>query len=344
MQLVRLHRSGALFFAGLLGSWFLATAAAGAPAHAPRIVCAAPAFDFGTVEEESVTSSHEFTIENTGDLTLEITKVFSSCGCLTGAVRPTSIPPGGRATLRARLDLRGRRGLVEKELVVHSNDPRSPELALTLRARLSPAVECVPPALYFGALKTGVPARREVEVRFRANRPDDVLRVTSDSPVFSARVETVQTGQVYRVEVEADVASLAPGEERRSRLRLITRHGPKDGIELPAMAERMGRLIVAPKELVFTPAENRVESRVLLIRPGEAESVQLLGVDLPDASMRWSAAPAPAGGLRVQIDGIRMVQALDGRAVRLRTTAQPEPVTIVFRDLSRLPEAPAAPP
>ncbi|MGD9611900.1 MAG: DUF1573 domain-containing protein, partial [Kiritimatiellia bacterium] len=83
-----------------------------APADAalkPRIVCDEPVFDFGERNNTEFVE-HDFPIRNAGTLSLEIRNVHASCGCT--AVKPSQdeIPPGGEASIRARLDLRGRNG------------------------------------------------------------------------------------------------------------------------------------------------------------------------------------------------------------------------------------------
>ena len=81
----------------------------------PRIVCDAPIFDFGE-RNNSEFVEHDFPIRNAGTLSLEIRNVHASCGCT--AVKPSQnvIPPGGEASIGARLDLRGRNGYQQKTI------------------------------------------------------------------------------------------------------------------------------------------------------------------------------------------------------------------------------------
>jgi len=61
-------------------------------------------------------------------------KTTPSSSSTTIPVKPSQdvIPPGGEASIRARLNLRGRHGFQRKTITVKSNDPNTPNLILTL--------------------------------------------------------------------------------------------------------------------------------------------------------------------------------------------------------------------
>ncbi len=129
------------------------TPAAEAPLE-PDIVCAEPVFDFGEKNNTEFVE-HDYPIRNSGTLSLEIRNVRASCGCT--AVKPSQdvVPPGGEASIRARLDLRGRNGFQQKTITVESNDPDTPNLMLQLKGTAVQALRAEPSSLFFGRVDAG---------------------------------------------------------------------------------------------------------------------------------------------------------------------------------------------
>jgi len=65
-------------------------------------------------------------LKNKGDELLKILGVSSTCGCTTLKLKERSIKPGNVVDLNFLVDTRGKLGMVEKTITIHSNDPNSP--------------------------------------------------------------------------------------------------------------------------------------------------------------------------------------------------------------------------
>lgn len=154
--------------------------AADAAALKPRIVCDEPIFDFGE-RNNSEFVEHSFPIRNAGTLALEIRNVHASCGCT--AVKPSQnvIPPGGEATIGARLDLRGRNGYQQKSITVQSNDPDTPTLMLQLKGTALQPLRAQPSALFFGRIGPADARSRVCEV-ISARGPIQIVGLRTDHP------------------------------------------------------------------------------------------------------------------------------------------------------------------
>lgn len=111
-----------------LGVMLAAASGIASAEPAPQIACDEPVYNFGTTNQVSI--SHEWTIKNEGDLTLEITKIRPACGCTVAKMSNRSIPPGKSEKLSAKLSLRGRKGKLRKTISVYSNDPKKPNMRL----------------------------------------------------------------------------------------------------------------------------------------------------------------------------------------------------------------------
>ena len=82
------------------------------------------------IEEKSVLTGKEIkgklVLKNKGDELLKILGVSSTCGCTTLKLKERKIKPGLEVDLDFVVDTRGKLGMVEKTITIHSNDPESP--------------------------------------------------------------------------------------------------------------------------------------------------------------------------------------------------------------------------
>lgn len=90
-------------------------------------------YDFGVVRPDSTVVAR-FPLRNTGGRRLIVTETSRGCGCLASSVAETIIPPGRGMELEVRLDCRGLRGRVSRQIEYLTNDPETRSLTLTLIA------------------------------------------------------------------------------------------------------------------------------------------------------------------------------------------------------------------
>ena len=98
----------------------------------PRISFDKYQHDYGKVLSGH-TVTEEFSFTNTGDETLIIEKLRSSCGCTKAVKGSREIPPNGKSTIVAAFDTTGLRpGRKSKTVYVHTNDPLNKIVRLKL--------------------------------------------------------------------------------------------------------------------------------------------------------------------------------------------------------------------
>jgi hypothetical protein len=97
--------------------------------RAPRIRVEPDAFDFGRAQPGK-TLRKEFTIRNFGDAELLIEGVSTTCGCTAALAAERRLAPGGSAALRVTLETRRYSGRLERQVLVRSNDPKTPLLQI----------------------------------------------------------------------------------------------------------------------------------------------------------------------------------------------------------------------
>jgi len=85
-----------------------------------------------SLEKTSVITGEELRgivyIKNSGDEPLKIRGVSSSCGCTTLRLKQRIVLPEKEVELRFVVDTRGKLGLIEKTITLHTNDADSPHI------------------------------------------------------------------------------------------------------------------------------------------------------------------------------------------------------------------------
>jgi hypothetical protein len=112
--------------------------------------------DLGTIKEGKTTS---FTVEvsNKGKSVLNIYGLRTSCGCTNVSIDNREIAPGGVAHIGGYLKTINYPGPQLKTITISSNDPKTPELLISLRAEVIPI-----PASGFYKIPTGPTGKLQV--------------------------------------------------------------------------------------------------------------------------------------------------------------------------------------
>jgi hypothetical protein len=143
------------FFAAAFG--LCALAATVRADGTPQIHFDQTIYDFGKTSQVT-TVSGIFKFTNTGDAVLKVEPPKPSCGCTAAEVKPDTLAPGASGILPFTLNLGFYRGNLEKHITVRSNDPKTPEISLTIKVDYTPLYELMPmtlsPHLAFGMSET----------------------------------------------------------------------------------------------------------------------------------------------------------------------------------------------
>src|SRR5205814_380067 len=126
--------------------------------------------------------------KNAGTAPLQIEGVKPGCGCII-ARSDREIAPGGWGTVTASLDSTSFQGLLEKRILLFTNDPEARAFPLQVKVNLQPLIEVVPgPALRFLS-HAGQGAEQVVTLRSSRLKQLQITQVESDTP--SVRAEAI---------------------------------------------------------------------------------------------------------------------------------------------------------
>ena len=103
----------------------------------PKIEFQSSVVDYGEIVKGS-DGIRIFTFVNSGDMPLEINKVYSSCGCTIPKKPEAPIAPGESGEIQVRYDT-NRVGPIRKTITVNSNASETPIVSLKIKGTVQPS-------------------------------------------------------------------------------------------------------------------------------------------------------------------------------------------------------------
>ena len=92
-------------------------------------------WDFGTVKEGLV-SSHEFSLKNNSNKTLNIMNVGTSCGCTVSEAGKKILLPGESTVIKVKFDSKGYSGEVKQFVYVNTDNVDNPLIRFIIKANV----------------------------------------------------------------------------------------------------------------------------------------------------------------------------------------------------------------
>jgi Protein of unknown function (DUF1573) len=172
----------------------------------PRIIFENKVHDFGVVSPET-SSLYEFKFKNTGNGILKIGDIAKDCGCTTFALDKTDYAPGEIGALRVKYLASTQLGPVTRQLVVSTNDPTHPEVALTLKAAITAKVDYQPKtlSLVLNQQNAGCPA---ITITSTDNQPFSITNFTSTGNFITADFDPSKKATSFVLHPKVNMAAL----------------------------------------------------------------------------------------------------------------------------------------
>lgn len=154
--------------------------------------------DFKSVaSDENITAKFRF--QNAGQQPVKILYISTSCGCTTAGTAKKIYSPGEKGEVEVTFTFGGRRGLQNKVIVVQSDDPKEPSVALMLKVDILEVVKVRPTFLFWQ--QGGSKAPQILNLKMDDKIPAKIVSVMSSSPNFSAELRPADKGKDYEVVV-----------------------------------------------------------------------------------------------------------------------------------------------
>ena len=104
-------------------------------ARAPAAAVDNPEVSFGQMNQ-SEKFEHEFVLSNSGNSTLFIRKIKSSCGCTAALPEKMQIEPGDSVKIKTVFNSAGKRGNQNQSITIITNDPKRSNLVLRIKGEV----------------------------------------------------------------------------------------------------------------------------------------------------------------------------------------------------------------
>jgi len=251
----------------------------------PKAVAAEPIKDVGTVSKGDKVV-HDFMIRNEGNAVLEITNVQPACGC-TVAEFDKTIAPGQTGKVHAVVDTTNFNGPIAKGVTVYTNDPATPQLELTIRAKVEPSISVKPGYARYVTVQ-GEPLEGDITQTLWTpdGTPMEITGVDSPWPFLTVTYREAKPeeripdaeGKQWRVEMklsnDARVGALA------DYVTVHTNHPKQKIVQIPVTGFVRPVLAVTPPVADFGTIELKEPLRKALnIRNFATEPIKITGVE-----------------------------------------------------------------
>ncbi len=168
--------------------WVGAMCVAAQAEGTPKIQFDQTVYDFGKTSQVE-TVSGVFKFKNIGDGILKLEPPKPSCGCTVAELKPDTLQPGETGELPFTLHLGQVKAQLDKRITVKSNDPRTPEVSLTIKVDYTPLYDINPmtlaPQLAFDVNDTD----QFTTITRTDGKPLRIVRLDASKPWITAKVE-----------------------------------------------------------------------------------------------------------------------------------------------------------
>ena len=138
-----------------------------------------------------------FKYENKGTAKVHINNVRTSCGCTTAALAKNDVEPGEKGEIVATLKTGDRVGQQTKTVTVETDDPKSPQTILTLKANIIQLLELQPSFVTWQANEK--PEPKTITAKAGKGVTIKNLEVTSSTPDFTTKVEAGASAGEFKI-------------------------------------------------------------------------------------------------------------------------------------------------
>lgn len=256
-------------------------------------------YNFGNIEEADGPASHVFTIKNTGNGPLVITRITASCGCTQPEWSKEPIPAGKTSDVKVTYNPKGRPGPFYKTISIYSNGNKgSFNLGIKGNVRPKPMQPTFVYPYSIGDIKL-----QTKTVLYSTIRPEETLgekiSVTNDGK----NTLTIHLGKApHFLNIAANPTKLAPGEVGEISILMNAKEAKRKGritADIPVTIESTGQKKV--KEGSLHIAANIIDdfSKLTASEKADAPIAQLSGTLLDFGKLPAKGSIIPLIGNRI---------------------------------------------
>lgn len=271
---------------------------------------------------------HVFRVRNGGDAPLEILTITPSCTCIVLGDYPKSIAPGAESEIPLQLETVKLKGQVRQTAVVRTNDPKTPEVTLTLSGLVRPVIQFESFVLIRARPGDGAVERR-VKIAYQREGELELEMATRKKDRFD--VELVETRPGKSFDLVVHVAPPFKIGYERAVVTLKTNLPEHRTLSVRLNLHIPDRLDVIPNQLLVDDRAGKALTRQLTLTNYGERPVEVLEATIDDPSARTVLATRETG--KIYTVGVSFPPGFrlpaGGRTLTLRTDDAEKPTVEV---------------
>lgn len=233
-------------------------------AQTPVITFEKTHHDFGKIGADRK-ATYRFKVTNTGQGTLNITRLNPSCGCTSTVLGKWSLAPGESTEVEVSFDPRGFRGVVHKSIQVISDDPAHGEVTLSFEAEVIQEIMPSTTTVFFYDLSRTTPKKSTVRLASGNGQPVQVKETKAPgAPYLSATAKN--EGNDAILDINLDGRKISSGKQRGvDSLTVITTSEKMPVITINVQWELKASVLSTPERVAWVePAGTELRSPINL--------------------------------------------------------------------------------
>lgn len=252
--------------------------------------------DVGSIRSYGITNV-PFRIRNEGAAPLLIERLVPTCPCIRGTLERTGIPAGQEALLTVALDAAQVHGLFKRGLWVHSNDPESPHVAISLTGSVIPLFAGLPArtviltAEHAGAALTNLLTLTATETNLFLGTPK--VETLGDLGVALTLATNLGETASYRL---TTVFTPRTDERHNATITLPVSGGQRpEPLEIYFRVLAGAALMTVPRQIAVPPGTGKQAFRLTIRAKGMALEAENLTWEPAAEGLKMTAAKARRG-------------------------------------------------
>ncbi|MFG0286366.1 MAG: DUF1573 domain-containing protein [Phycisphaerales bacterium JB039] len=227
----------------------------------------------------------EFAFRNTGDDTLVIYDIHSTCGCTAADLDKLQYAPGEGAVLPVTFKPKGKMGPSHQRVTIRTNDPVNPVTVLTISATVERVVYAEPALANMGAVHKGGTQDQLISVYGRTSdfEVTDITVIGSEfftADIIGTEAEEIDGETLRRTDI---VVSLKPGAApgHLSAVATARTNDPRQDVLNIQLAARIeGDIALSPNRIAFGRIGPGASTEFpVLVRNMRGEPFKILGLE-----------------------------------------------------------------
>lgn len=288
----------------------------------PSIFTPQPEVDFGQ-KRSGETVQHNFILRNRGNARLKIYRIQTSCGCTTLAAKTMELEPGGEKDLPVELDLTGRTGKQNQQVILHTNDPANRTYRLLMTGEAVPEIQVEPRTLNLQQAQPDELHQGSVTLTSTTGEPFTIKKATANRDRLEIEVVRAEDGLSSVVKVTpkpmdaqghfTDVLEVETSNKSMSSVRILVMWQISTGIS------------VAPGQLNLVAGQTeQAIDRYLMVRgyQGLEKPLEVTKVEWPGREVDIIWQDTQRFGWRIHLKSFIPDPEMHGEHILIHTNAE----------------------